>query len=447
MAERVDAIVVGAGLAGLSCGWELAQAGRDVLLLEARDVVGGRTASWNEQGMLVESGLHRFLGFYSALPRLLRAVGVDPDEIVCWEDEIEIRSPDGGPSGVLGVSPLHKPLRTIGGVLGNTDLLPPADKAALAVCIAAGLKDYLARPNELDQQNVRDYARRYGVSDGTIERVLWSLTAGIFFVPPERYSAYNFFGLLAPYLHRLHELRLGAFMGGMTDVMAGPIAAGIERQGGRVRTRATVDRLHRAGDRVAGVVVAGEVIAARDVVVATSLGAAQDLLGEPFGSHPWFGPMFRLPSMPAATIQFELSAPATPVDRTSFAPQTVLAAFSEQSRTTFRHAPGRFSVILTPPESFLDQSPEAIREVVCADADRLGIPLADLMTDYRVVHHPRDFHSLEPGYQGLRPAQATPIPGLALAGDYTHQRFLATMEGAVVSGRRAAAAVLNPAAH
>jgi len=66
-----------------------------VVLLEARDVVGGRTASWVKDGMPVESGLHRFLGYFTELPKLLKRVGVDINDIVCWEDEVEIRLPDG----------------------------------------------------------------------------------------------------------------------------------------------------------------------------------------------------------------------------------------------------------------------------------------------------------------------------------------------------------------
>lgn len=42
-----------------------------------------------------------------------------------------------------------------------------------------------------------------------------------------------------------------------------------------------------------------------------------------------------------------------------------------------------------------------------------------------------------------RPDQETLVPGLSLAGDYTRQRCVATMEGAVVSGKRAAEAVMT----
>ncbi len=52
----VDAVVVGAGLAGLTVARELEAAGASVLVVEANDRVGGRTITWRVGGVPVEMG-------------------------------------------------------------------------------------------------------------------------------------------------------------------------------------------------------------------------------------------------------------------------------------------------------------------------------------------------------------------------------------------------------
>lgn len=148
--------------------------------------------------------------------------------------------------------------------------------------------------------------------------------------------------------------------------------------------------------------------------------------------------MLRLKSMPSVTFQLELSGPSMEVDRTTFGPLTAMTSFAEQSRTTFRGSKGRLSVILSPPEKFVQMDARKVLEIVVKDAARLGIDLRGKVRDYRKIVIPHDFYELSPGQDKLRPLQKTPIPGFFLAGDYTRQQYLATMEGAVYSGKRAA---------
>lgn len=429
--------MVGGGLAGLSCALYLQKYGAEVLLLERNDYLGGRTASWNQDGMLVESGLHRFLGFFSELPKLLKMAGIKPNDILFWEDEIIIMMKGQKPAS-FGLAPFFKPFKTIAGVLGNTHFLTPGDKFRLVKFFIKGMADCVRNPLAMDTMSISEYAKKHDIPDKLILRIIVPLSAGLFFLPPHEYSAFVFFGLFVPFVPRAYKARVGAFRGGMTNVMATPLGNQIAANGGIVMTGNPVERLLLSDNRVNGVSVEGKEYLADHVVLATSLAPAQRLLQQTFPTHPWFAPMFRLPTMPSVTLQLELSERATEKDRTTFAPETALGAFSEQSHSTFTHVPGRLSIILTPPEKFIDMPGQEILDYAIDDAERLGILLRDKILNYRVVIEPEEFYRLTPGSEKLKPSQETPISGLTLAGDYTKQKYLATMEGAVYSGKLAA---------
>ena len=53
----------------------------------------------------------------------------------------------------------------------------------------------------------------------------------------------------------------------------------------------------------------------------------------------------------------------------------------------------------------------------------------------------RDSYKAVPGCQEFRPSQKSPIKNFFLAGDYTMQKYLASMEGAVLSGKLCAESI------
>merc|ERR1711920_1204354 len=57
---------------------------------------------------------------------------------------------------------------------------------------------------------------------------------------------------------------------------------------------------------------------------------------------------------------------------------------------------------------------------------------------YAVVKVPRSVYAAIPGRNKFRPSQRTPIPNLTMAGDWTSQKYLGSMEGAVFGGKLAA---------
>ena len=60
---------------------------------------------------------------------------------------------------------------------------------------------------------------------------------------------------------------------------------------------------------------------------------------------------------------------------------------------------------------------------------------------FKVVKTPRSVYKAVPGCQDFRPSQRSPIKNFFLTGDYTMQKYLASMEGAVLSGKLCAESI------
>src|SRR5664279_886435 len=118
-----DIIVVGAGLAGLRCAVRLTELGREVVVVEAGDTVGGRVRTDVVDGFLVDRG---FQVLNPAYPAVRRWVDVDA---------LRLRPFGAGVAAVTdeGRTALGHPLRAprLLGPSARTALGAPKDVAAL----------------------------------------------------------------------------------------------------------------------------------------------------------------------------------------------------------------------------------------------------------------------------------------------------------------------------
>ncbi len=98
--QKASVAVIGGGLAGLSAGCALADAGYHVELFERRPYLGGRASSYELPGTgeVVDNCQHVLLGCCTNLIDLYRRLGVENQ--IRWYDEITFILP-GGKSSVL----------------------------------------------------------------------------------------------------------------------------------------------------------------------------------------------------------------------------------------------------------------------------------------------------------------------------------------------------------
>ena len=439
---KYDVIVVGGGLAGLSCAFYASRKGKRVLLLEKRKYLGGRTSSYIDMGMQVESGLHRYIGYYKELPKLLRKCGININDIFAWEKEIDIlvkKDYMNGSAGkiTLGVAPCYAPAKFVKSIIGNNFLLDKEDKLSLLKFFAFGLKDYFFI-NKLDKFSVKEYADIHNVTKNAQDLILEPLSSGLFFLPICEYSAFSFFKMFISGIPRMFKMRVGAFLGGMTEVMCNPIADVITAMGSEILIDNPVEDIILIGDRVIGVKGRdGHAYYAPQIVIATPINSARKILKD-LETSDELNMLFSLPTMSVTTLQIELNSPALIKDITTFAPMTNLVSFAEQSRSTFRNKRGRLSIILGKNQEFCEYSAEELLKIVIKELKEVGIDISNNVIRCRKVSEKEEFYSLTPGSEKLRPLQDTKIKGLILAGDYTKTSSLCTMEGAVISGKKAA---------
>jgi phytoene dehydrogenase-like protein len=165
-----DVVIVGAGLAGLTCARELHRRGYDVRVLEAADRVGGRVTSERVDGFTLDRG---FQVINPAYPALQDLVDVDALRLQPFLPGVAVRRDD-------GLSVLADPRRAPGRLPATlrSGYLRPVELAALARWAAPALGP-VRRLVERDDATLADSLTAAGV-DGRIRReVLEPFLAGV----------------------------------------------------------------------------------------------------------------------------------------------------------------------------------------------------------------------------------------------------------------------------
>jgi len=473
--------IVGAGLAGMATAVDLVDAGHQVEIFESRPFVGGKVGSWvDAEGNHVEMGLHVFFGCYYQLFELMRKVGafdnlrlkehthtfVNKDARI---GELDFRFITGAPFNGLKA-------------FFTTSQLSVIDKLQNSLAlgtspIVRGLVDFegaMKSIRKLDSISFADWFRRHGGSQGSLKRMWNPIAYALGFIDTENISARCMLTIFQFFAAKSEASVLRMLEGSPYEYLHKPIIEYLEARGTKIYTRRRVREIlfteSGTETKVTGLVVAQgeteETIIADAYVCAGDVPGVQRLLPEAWRKWPEFDKIYKLDAVPVATVQLRFDgwvtelndlqkrqqlAEAAGIDNLLYTPDADFSCFADLALTSpsdyYKQGEGSLlQLVLTPGDPFIRQNNEAIAKHVLQQVQELFPSSRELnMTWYSVVKLAQSLYREAPGMDPYRPNQKTPINNFFLAGSYTQQDYIDSMEGATISGHQAAQAILENA--
>jgi squalene-associated FAD-dependent desaturase len=436
-------IVIGGGLAGLSCAVALAESGFRVRLLERRPFLGGRAASYSlPGGEHVDNCQHVTLGCCTNLDDFYRRAGV-AGKIATYDTLVFVDRD--GRRGTMHASALPVPLHLAASLAFYPSLTWSERRAIGQAMLAIGRRGGRNSGGDAAGKRMLEWLRLHGQSENAIRRFWGVVLVSALNEELDRIDArYGLDVFWKAFLANRAGYRLGIPCVPLGELYDGCRAA-IERDGGEVALRSPVQRLRVADDRVAGVEMAGGYEETADIyLLAVPQDAVSELLPmEIVEREPVFTNLrnFRVSPITGVHLWFDRDVMSEPflilLDRTT---QWIF------NKSRLYGGPGDGSYLQLVISASYELIPRSRQEIV----DLCLRDVLEVLPEARnakllkstVVKETSATFSPEPGSERLRPTQRSPLPSLYLAGDWTATGWPATMEGAVRSGYLAAEAIL-----
>lgn len=449
--------IAGAGLAGLSCAKYLADAGHTPIVLEREDVLGGLVAARkDEEGDWIETGLHAFFGAYPNMLQLLQELGIE--DRLQWKKHALIFNQPENP-GVLSrfdVPDIPAPWNVIVSILRNNDMLTWEQKFRFAIGLLPAIVRGQKYVEEMDKYTLLEWLRQQGVDDRVNTDIFIAASKALTFINPDEVSATVPLTALNRFLQERYGSRIAFLDGAPPERLCQPIVDYFTARGGEVRLSAPLKQivLHEDGsvDRfvIRGLKGKPDSDVTADVYVsAMSVDALKRLIPNPWKAIGYFQKLEGLEGVPVINVQIWFDRKLTTLDHLLFSRSPVLSVYADMSNTCQEYADpdkSMLELVLAPAKDWIDQSDETIIEATLEELAKLfpdQIPQPAKVVKAKVVKTPRSVYKAIPGRQQYRPEQVTPIGNFFLTGSYTLQPYLGSMEGAVLSGKLTAQAIVS----
>ena len=474
--EKLKIGIVGAGLAGMIAAMDLADAGHDIEMFELRPFVGGKVSSWKDKdGNHIEMGLHVFFGCYYNLFGIMKRTGSFDTELRIKE-HVHTFVNEGGHLGALDFRfPIGAPVSGLQ-AFAKTEQLGLEDKFHNALRlgtspIVRALIDFdggMDMVRDLDDITFTEWFTQLGGSRGSLDRMWDPIAYALGFVDCDHISARAMLTIFMLFAIRTEASVLRMLEGSPQTGLHDPILKYLDDRGVTIKTSTGCREIVYDTDengkptRVTGIKVGPkEELKEYDaVVMALDVPGIKKVLPQSFRDNfPMFDNIYNLDTVPIATVQVRFDGWVTEmeddarmmdisgdqsdgkgggIDNLLYSADAEFSCFADLAITSpgeyYKEGEGSLIQAVFDERAF-DRSEEQIVKDCIAQLNSLFPSSRKLKCTWsNVVKLGQSLYREKPGQDKFRPKQATPISNFFLAGSYTYQDYLDSMEGATRSG-------------
>jgi squalene-associated FAD-dependent desaturase len=430
-------VIIGAGLAGLAAAVRLAERGFHVSILESRGRAGGRASSFSDaaSGQLVDTCQHVSMGCCTNLDHFCRAVGIH--HLLEPQPWLYFMTPDRRVSR-FGADRLPAPLHLARSFL-RAHHLTPAEKLR----IAWGLAWLRRTPEDSEDVPFADWLARHRQTPGTVAR-FWGLvlTSALNEIPERIGLRYARKVFVDGFLRHPRGFQVELPRVPLGQLYGDELRAWLEQHGVRLLLGQGVRRMQVSGREIQELELRdGSTMKGNWYVAAVPFDRLLGLLpAELIEAEPYFGNLRRLDTSPITSVHVWYDRPVVDLPHVVLVDCVGQWVFNRGEVAAGEHY---LQVVVSAARQFRGLGHEEVQRRVLAELAHLfpRAAAANVLRARVVTEHAATFSAV-PGVDRWRPAQASPLSNLLVAGDWTATGWPATMEGAVRSGYLAAEALL-----
>ncbi|KAL3134325.1 securin, variant 3 [Trebouxia sp. C0009 RCD-2024] len=182
-------VIAGAGLAGLCTAKYLADAGHKPVVLESREVLGGKVAAWrDEHGDAYETGLHIFAGAYPNTMNMFKELDIE-DRLQWKSHSMIFARPDApGSFSTFDFPDLPAPINGIIAILRNNQMLTWREKVQFALGLLPAIVQGQSYIERKDKLTVSQRMKKQGVPARVNDEVFIATAKSLNFIDPDDLS-------------------------------------------------------------------------------------------------------------------------------------------------------------------------------------------------------------------------------------------------------------------